>query len=407
MVALGVAGCLLACGGSDAGAIDDAAVGTDAPPGEVGAQEDGAGDGRSDAPAPPADAAKDTRGLDAAAETATDGAGSTGLHVEGNRLVDHGATVHLHGVNHSGAEFACASGYAIFDGPTGDALIKPMLDWKVNAVRVPVNEQCWLGINGLDPKYSGDAYRKAVVDEVSSLRAAGLYVIFDLHWAAPSTSLPKGQLPMADADHAPAFWKSAAATFKDDPGVLFDVFNEPFLDKSNADTTDPWSCLQHGCTIHGGTVGGVTYGPYKSAGTQDLLDAVRSTGATNVVLIPGLGYTGDISGWLAHQPTDPTGNTAASLHVYNFGGCKDAACWTGSFEGVSKVVPLITGELGEDDCAHGFIDGYMPWADARGVSYLGWTWNTWDCGKGPALITAYDGTPTGFGLGFRDHLKSL
>ena len=38
---------------------------------------------------------------------------------------------------------------------------------------------------------------------------------------------------MPDLDHSPAFWTSVAATFKSDPGVVFDVFNEPY------DPTDP------------------------------------------------------------------------------------------------------------------------------------------------------------------------
>src|SRR6266571_7113825 len=46
-------------------------------------------------------------------------------------------------------------------------------------------------------------------------------------------------------------------------------------------------------------------------------------------------------------------------------------------------------------------------ADAHGISYLGWTWDTWDCASGPALISNYDGTPTAFGIGFRNHLALL
>ena len=34
-------------------------------------------------------------------------------------------------------------------------------------------------------------------------------------------------------------------------------------------------------------------------------------------------------------------------------------------------------------------------------------WNTWPCNTGPALITSNDGTPTSFGVGVRDHLRSL
>jgi hypothetical protein len=38
---------------------------------------------------------------------------------------------------------------------------------------------------------------------------------------------------------------------------------------------------------------------------------------------------------------------------------------------VAEKVPLLTGELGENDCQHGFIDAFMGWADHEGVSYLG------------------------------------
>lgn len=389
---------LVACGSSHDGATPDQDAGGDTSSGDANdetSKSDAPTDGKTDS-----NPKGDTSPTDAPAPT--------GLHVEGTKLVDSGKTVRLLGVNHSSGEYACVGGYGIIpEAPDASAMADAILTWKANAVRIPVNEQCWLGINGIDAADSGDPYRKAVTDYVKKLRAKGLYVIFDLHWAAPSTSVPKGQLPMADADHAIDFWKSAAANFKDDLGVVFDVFNEPFIDKSNAATTDPWACLQHGCTIHGGSAGGSSYSDYKSAGTQDLLDAIRSTGATNVVMIPGLAWTNDLTGWLTHKPTDPTGNLVASLHLYNFNACKDSGCWASQYEPISKTLPVITGELGEDDCGKGFIDTYMPWADARGISYLGWTWNTWSCTGGPALLSAYDGTATAFGAGLRDHLKSL
>jgi len=49
----------------------------------------------------------------------------------------------------------------------------------------------------------------------------------------------------------------------------------------------------------------------------------------------------------------------------------------------------------------------MAWADSHRISYLGWTWDTWNCSSGPALITSYSGTPTAFGAGFRDHLVRM
>ena len=72
---------------------------------------------------------------------------------------------------------------------------------------------------------------------------------------------------------------------------------------------------------------------------------------------------------------------------------------------LAAQVPIVTGELGENDCAHGYIDQYMPWADANGISYLAWTWDAWgDC---LSLVGSYDGTPAGaWGTHYRDHLVS-
>jgi hypothetical protein len=74
---------------------------------------------------------------------------------------------------------------------------------------------------------------------------------------------------------------------------------------------------------------------------------------------------------------------------------------------VAMNVPVLTGEMGEQDCATGFINGYMTWADSKGISYLGWAWNTQNCNSFPALITATDGSPTAFGQGLKVHLAAM
>jgi hypothetical protein len=75
---------------------------------------------------------------------------------------------------------------------------------------------------------------------------------------------------------------------------------------------------------------------------------------------------------------------------------------------VAAQIPVISGEIGEDDGGQGLIlDPYMAWADARGISYLAWTWNTWGCG-GPVLISSFNGTPCPtFGSGYQAHLAAL
>ena len=331
------------------------------------------------------------------------------LHVAGNRLADAaGNTVTLHGVDRSGAEFMCVQGKGFFDGPVDAASIAAIKSWKVNAVRVPLNEDCWLGLANVNSAYGGANYQSAVKGFVDSLRAAGITPILDLHWthgqytgnsAGCSDVNATCQKPMPGANGVP-FWSSVAGVFKDDPAVVFDLFNEPYPDRSESSATQGWLCWRDG----GSACPGIAY---PVSGMQAMVNAVRSAGANNVLMLGGLAYSNDLSQWLTYKPTDPAGNLAASWHVYNFNSCANAGCWNSTIAPVAAQVPLVTGEMGENDCAHGFIDQVMSWLDTHQLSYLGWTWNTWDCGSGPSLITGYDGTPTAFGTGLRDHLKSL
>src|SRR6202022_1355001 len=101
-------------------------------------------------------------------------AASLSIAVSGNHLVDgNGQTVRLLGVNRSGTEYACIQGWGIFDGPSDAASIQAIASWHVNAVRVPLNEDCWLAINGAAAAYSGSTYQNAIVNYLNQLHAAG------------------------------------------------------------------------------------------------------------------------------------------------------------------------------------------------------------------------------------------
>ncbi|WP_205328310.1 cellulase family glycosylhydrolase [Glycomyces sp. YM15] len=140
------------------------------------------------------------------------------LSVEGNELVDaEGATVVLNGFNRTGTEWPCIHGWGFVDGPVDDAAIEAITSWNPNAVRVPMNEQCWLG---------RQAYRDFIDDWVTRLTEAGAYVILDLHWNAHGTEQAEARQKMANTDHSIGFWESVAVQFKDNPAVLYDLYNE-------------------------------------------------------------------------------------------------------------------------------------------------------------------------------------
>jgi hypothetical protein len=325
-----------------------------------------------------------------AASSATAPTSGMSIAVSGNHLVDGaGKTIRLLGVDRSGTEYMCIANGGIFDGPNDAASVAAIAAWHANAVRVPLNADCWLGINGVTSAYGGATYQNAIVNYVNLLHQNGMYAILDLHWTAAGTTVANAQTPMPDTDHAPTFWASVATTFKQDHAVLFDLYNEPY--------GVSWACLRDGCTVSG----------YTAAGMQSLVDAVRATGATQPLMIGGLAYSNDLSQWLVYKPTDTAHALVASLHLYNFNTCNSATCWDSTVKTVAAQVPVVTGELGENDCLHGFIDGYMNWADAAGVSYLGWAWNTYGCGTFPSLVTDFQGTPTAFGIGLRDHFLGL
>ncbi len=371
------------------------------------------------------------------------GAIQSGLHVvmgtggaPGHIVDGAGNLVQLHGADRSGTEFACLSGN-FADGPVDQAGIDAMKAWNINAVRVPMNEDCWLGINGVPAAYSGAAYQSALESWVSLLTSNGMVAIIDLHWTAPGGALSNAQEPMADADHAPTFWSQVAKTFAGNGMVIFDLFNEPFI-------TD-WGCWTSGgsCAQENGTT-------YAVAGMASLLQAVRGAGAQNVVILGGLAYSSDMSQWAASVNSIPSlpaplngigiQNVAASWHAYDFNsaqsGCPsqyngysssmtcDSAQTTATNTSATSVLaagfPVVIGETGISAYSsssaasfsaaqvtqiEGWFDNLLTWAESQGQGYIAWSWNT---DTTPVLVTDYTGTPTvDFGQTYQAHLKKL
>jgi len=261
-------------------------------------------------------------------------------------------------------------------------------------VRVLLNEDCWLGINGVPSAYGGTAYKKAITDYVALLHANKIYPHLSLIWTAPGTTAATYQREMPDKDHSIDFWKDVATTFKDDPDVVFGVFGEPH----GVD----WTCWKNGGT-------GCGLG-WDVAGMQDLVDAIRSTGATQVISVPGIDYANNLTGWLANAPSDPLKQLVAETHVYGGQTCADSTCWTSQIAPVAAKVPLLAGELGGNfqgtDCSGSFTKTFTAWADPLGASYEIWTWDTWGDPACDKIISDYAGTPYGNGTFYKQHLAT-
>lgn len=332
-----------------------------------------------------------------------------GIKVQGNKIVNaQGQQVKLVGVNNSGLEYACVGnngtdGWGFHDGfsPTQTA-INTYKSWNMNAIRITLNETCWLGINGVKAQFAGSNYRQEVIKYVNLLNQNGMVAILDSQWNIGNPHIATSLAPMPNRDNSINFWLSVNETFKGNNMVVFDLHNEAFPN-NNVDTVAAWQCWKDAvnCTNMANQKGQ----SFTPVGFQELVTKLRQAGSTQVILLSGVRYSLHLSRWLEYKPTDPLNNLAASWHAYQFHQDGNWQNVLNDMERVNQTVPVISGEIGNTDGSSSFTINMMKWMDARGIGYLAWTWNTW--GNGQALITNFNGTPTTYGQVVKNHFLSL
>src|SRR5207248_4431549 len=122
------------------------------------------------------------------------------------------------------------------------------------------------------------------------------------------------------------------------------------------------------------------------------------------VIVEGLNWGGDLSGFVANEPHDSAGQLVAGWHIYNFSGCNTTTCWNSTVAPVAQQLPVLATEIGENDCAGGFLNTLLPWADSHQIGFVAWAWNAASCGSGPSLISDYGGTATAYGAAYKAYL---
>jgi endoglucanase len=349
-----------------------------------------------------------------------------GLHVSGTHLVDgSGKVLALHGVDRSGTEYACIQGWGVFDGPSftnDDSQVPLMRAWRANSALIGLNEDCWLGINGVPTAYGGQNYINAIVHETKTLEANGLYPVLSLFWSAPGSTKATGQAAMPDNDHSPAFWQSVANTFKNDPNVVLRLKEEPYP-AGNTDSVSAWQCWNAGDVQYSTSntlvpVSQVSHCSegYKTVGMQSLINIIRGTGAPNVIQVPGVEYANSMTHFLDSgiRPADTLAppQLMADVDVYPNGNiCGSTSCYDAKYAPVAAQMPFMFGEFGGSvdgsDCTVTAVNALMSWADQHGAGYSAWDWDTW--GGCLQLITDYTtGNPDGnWGAAYKNHLASL
>ena len=328
------------------------------------------------------------------------GGSGFGIAVAGNKFVSTqtGNVVQLLGVSVSGLEqgsTSFANGVENYGNAT-DPGFAAMASWNINVVRIPLNEDTWLGVhNCTSDGGSTSTLQSNLKTAVANANAAGLYVILDLHWTAPNSfGCPQGQGSMPDADNTTAFWTSVAQAFKGNPAVMFELFNEPFATNSysnwvvaltsaapagqsasdlsillNGGTYNNGYMYQcnNGCSLTTGLVYLASGGAFQTVGYQAIVNAIRATGATNVILTNPIGWAGQIETWLQTRPVDPAGQLGVGWH-------EDGSDTTSAQAVLNAGYPIVITE------AYNIGDATFSWAMSNHVGFSYWAWVDWGGG---------------------------
>jgi hypothetical protein len=167
------------------------------------------------------------------------------------QTVSSGCNVRLAGVNICGDEWS-ANSYGPPNGSGGDmvqSVNSAVAAWKSNCMRIPLNQDFWFGYSDGNFQSSStqnasyqNKYRTFIDNVVSAASSQNAYVELDLHWSGSGnwgSSISAKQQNMPD-DHSTDFWKDAATRYKNNPAVLFNLYNEP---KDDSWVFNRWSIL--------------------------------------------------------------------------------------------------------------------------------------------------------------------
>ncbi|MDP9349750.1 MAG: glycoside hydrolase family 5 protein, partial [Gemmatimonadota bacterium] len=287
--------------------------------------------------------------------------------------------------------------------------------WKANVARIEVSQNFWVPT----AKWYDPAYPNRVDQAVKAARAAGLDVILTLQTSDRGDPnypgdifLTNPQQEMPDVNHSIPFWREVASRYKGDGRILFELFSEPYY--SFHGKKSDWNLWLNGGMVPAGRVYDEDRKAFQAVGMQQLYDVVRSTGANNLVIIGGTHWGYYLDGVPTHRVKGY--NIAYAAHPWDWPD-KQPETWDKDWAFLAATEPVMLTEIGNYDCATGYLSKALDKADQLGLSWVAWAWVLPEPGelksssdgtdptcKSWKLITDWSGTPTAAGRIVKERL---
>jgi hypothetical protein len=316
------------------------------------------------------------------------------FHVVGNRIIGPGGGDWIaRGVNLGGLEWS----------PNGYDLaywnFKRMKDWGVNFVRVALSDVFWLK--------SMCSYNKNYAAKVDQIVQWGkqlkMLILLDDHHGTAGQTCGTGKwhniMRLPDI-HNLAFVKALATRYKNEPYVAIDLYNEPH--------DIPDSFWRDGGLLDG----------YRGLGMQQMVDGVRSTGYTGLVVATGNGWGNDLR-MVIDNPLSNDKNLVYGAHTYPYW-CDGKIVLNEPYWCRGKQFPpqlesqipqaaakraVIMAEFGTYRPIAGEVAAPIRWAEEHRIGWAAWLWCN---GKATSFCLLAEGggnNPSVIGQPVRDALR--
>jgi len=303
------------------------------------------------------------------------------LRTSGNRIINSatGIPILLRGLNRSGLEYSDPDEQGFLSGASlsRNEIQFITQQWRCNIIRLPFNQDFVLrGRAGR----TAEEYQQALDQVIFWASTFGAYTLLDLQWLDAERIYGGNRnfvAPLPNTESL-ALWSTLARRYKDEPAVLYDLFNEPH----DRLPDDPYPLNKPDGTTYPASQMKVTMNEWQPW-ARALTEIIRSENPEALIFIAGTNWAYDLRG----MPMDLE-NVVYSTHVYPNKGND----WDNVFGDLSASVPVFAGELGGTESPNelDYVRRLLDYLQQREIGWTAWSWI-----DQPNLITRY--APTAFG----------